>query len=126
MTRVLHLLPERTDFQTSRSVAALAESTSVMSATQVVSQLPRAVGRLRRGFASRPDVMHAWGVRALAAAVLGGRAPVVFSPVSFPTPRLIGWLRAAMAYRDVNVVCPTATQRRACVERGLSLERCHL
>jgi glycosyltransferase involved in cell wall biosynthesis len=126
MTRVLHLVPERTDFQTSRSVASLAGLAGVTLATQVVSQMPRAVGNLRRGVPFRPDVIHAWGMRALAAAVLGGGAPVVFSPLSFPTPRVIGWLRAAMAYRDVHVVCPTATQRRACVERGLPLERCHL
>src|SRR5205823_818613 len=37
-----------------------------------------------------------------------------------------GWLRAVMGYRDVQVICPTATQRRTCVERGIPLERCHL
>jgi glycosyltransferase involved in cell wall biosynthesis len=31
-----------------------------------------------------------------------------------------------MAYRNVQVVCPTATLRRTCVERGVPLERCHL
>jgi glycosyltransferase involved in cell wall biosynthesis len=31
-----------------------------------------------------------------------------------------------MGYRDVQVVCATATQRRRLVERGVPLERCHL
>jgi glycosyltransferase involved in cell wall biosynthesis len=31
-----------------------------------------------------------------------------------------------MHYRDVNVTCPTATMRRALVERGVPLARCHL
>jgi glycosyltransferase involved in cell wall biosynthesis len=50
----------------------------------------------------------------------------VFTPTTFPNRRQCGWLRAIMHYRDVQVVCPTATMRRALVERGVPLERSHL
>ena len=117
-------MPERPDFQTSRSVSALAAGTP--DAAHVVSGLARAVMKLRRDIAFRPDVVHAWGTRALAAAVAGTRLPILFSPTEFPTSRTAGWLRAVMAYRDVQVVCSTATQRRVLVERGVPLDRCHL
>ena len=124
MARVLHLVEEHPDFQTRRSVDALLSITG--STSQVVRRLPATVGSLRRAGIAGADVVHAWGLRALAAAVLGARQRVVFSPTHFPTPRAIRWLRAVMAYRDVQIVCPTATQRRVFVERGVPLGRCHL
>ena len=116
MAHVLHLVEEHPDFQTRRSVDALLAITG--STSQVVRRLPAAVGRLRRTGIAGADVVHAWGLRALAAAVLGARQRVVFSPTHFPTPRAIHWMRAVMAYRDVQVVCPTATQRRVFVDGG--------
>jgi glycosyltransferase involved in cell wall biosynthesis len=124
MARVLHLVEEHPDFQTRRSVDALLATAG--STSEVVPRLPPTVGRLRRAAIGAADVVHAWGLRALAAAVLGARHRVVFSPVEFPTPRAVRWLRAVVAYRDVQVVCATSTQRRAYVERGVPLDRCHL
>jgi glycosyltransferase involved in cell wall biosynthesis len=124
MPRVLHLVPGQPDFQTERSVASLLNATD--SSSLVVDSLPRAVARLRGGFGSRPEVVHAWGMKSLAGAVVGARGPIVFSPTVFPTARAAGWLRAAMSYRDVQVVCSSATQRRFLVERGVPVARCHL
>src|SRR5215217_4972956 len=124
MARVLHLVEERPDFQTGRSVDALLAAAG--GEREVVRRLPVAVAGLRRRADGTADVVHAWGPRALAAAVLGARQRIVFSPTAFATPRLIGWLRAAMTYRDVHVACPTATERRVLVERGVPLQRCHL
>ena len=124
MTRVIHLLPERHDFQTGRSVSSLVSGAG--GAAHVVHGLTRTVMRLRADVPFQPDVVHAWGMRALAAAVVGARSPVVFSPTEFPSARAAGWLRAVMAYRDVHAVCSTATQRRFLVERGVPPGRCHL
>ena len=72
------------------------------------------------------DLVHAFGGAALAAAALGTRLPIVSSPVAETRARTIHWLRAVMSYRNVQVICATATQRRRMVERGVPLERCHL
>jgi glycosyltransferase involved in cell wall biosynthesis len=128
MVRVMHLVGGGADFQTARALEALTRSlgdefcVTVGRAGGVAGEALR--GR-RRG-AADADVIHAWGGAALAAAVLRGARRTVFSPTEFPSRRTLGWLRAAMGYRDIHVVCSTATQRRAMVEGGVPLERCHL
>ena len=124
MPRVLHLTDPEPDYQTRRAVDALAAEGD--SARHVVGRFTRSVSALRGHAPFRADVVHAWGMRALAAAALGAQAPVVFSPTGFPTRRTAGWLRAVMSYRPVHVVCPSATQRRVLVERGVPADRCHL
>jgi glycosyltransferase involved in cell wall biosynthesis len=52
--------------------------------------------------------------------------PIVYSPLPETRRRDVSWTRAVMGYRHIEVVCPTATLRRVHVERGVSLERCHL
>lgn len=128
MIRVQHLLGPDPDFQTRRGVEALARSVGpgFDVTTKTGAGLVSETLRTRRGRDDTPDVVHAWGGRALAAAVVRGRGRIVFSPTRFPTPRSIRWLRAAMGYRDVQVVCSTATQRRVLVENGVPLDRCHL
>src|SRR5687767_6498869 len=127
MVRVLHLYDEPADFQTRRGIEALTRSIGPgFEASASVARGPLAVLRQRDSHGRTADVTHAWGGRALAAAVVRGRGGIVFSPVRFPTPRTARWIRAAMGYRDVHVVCSTATQRRALVERGVPLDRCHL
>lgn len=133
MIRVLHLLGDEPDFQTRRGVDALVREAGPGFAMTVRSVAGDGTGRgmlggvahLRRG-ASSCDIVHAWGVRALSVAAIAGGHPILFSPTRFLGPRQVGWLRAVMAHREVHVVCPTATQRRACVERGVALSRCHL
>ena len=128
MPRVLHLHDGQPDFQTRRALEALTRAPGSgfeASAARAGGVLDEALRR-RNGARAAADVVHAWGGRALAAAVLRGRGRIVFSPTDFPTPRLVRWLRAAMNYRDIHVVCPTATMRRVLVERGVPLDRCHL
>lgn len=128
MVSVLYLLSDHADFQTRRGVEALARSAGPdfriagARAEGVVNET------LRRGRNGRGpvDVVHAWGGRALAAAVVQGPGRIVFSPTQFPSARAIRWLRAAMGYCDIQVICSTATQRRTFVERGVPLARCHL
>src|SRR5688500_19075253 len=104
MPRVLHLTEPRPDYQTRRAVDALVAGADARA--QVVRRFTHAVAGLRRrGPAdAAADVVHAWGMRALAAAVLGAPGPVVFSPTAFPTRRAAGGLRAVMGYRPVHVV----------------------
>ena len=52
--------------------------------------------------------------------------PILFSPAPETHPRTIRWLRAVLAHRRVEVVCPTSTLRRALVQRGVPIEQCHL
>src|SRR5206468_6636671 len=69
--------------------------------------------------------VHAFGEAALAAAVFSaGR--IIYTAATFPSAKQIGWVRAAMNYRDIQIVSPTDTMRRAFVERGVAIERCHL
>jgi glycosyltransferase involved in cell wall biosynthesis len=127
MVRVLHLHDGEVDFQTRRALEALTRSVGPgfeASAAKVGGVV--GVFRRRHAAGAEPDVVHAWGGRALMAAVLRGSRRIVFSPTRFPSARTARWVRAAMGYRDVQVVCSTATQRRALVEQGVPVERCHL
>ncbi len=84
----------------------------------------RAVRNFRRE-TNANDILHVFGERALAAATVVGRK-IIYSPIGFPDRQAIRWLRAVMSYRDVHIVCPTDTMRRALVEGGVPIERCHL
>src|SRR5688500_9255918 len=102
MIRVLHLTDPQPDYQTTRAVEALSRPAgpAFESMWRPVRGLLAEMKSLRGREEVRPDVVHAWGGRALAAAVLAGSGRVVFSPTRFPTPRLIRWLRSAMSHRD--------------------------
>ena len=127
MVRVLHLHDGEPDFQTRRALEALTRSIGTGFEASVVRATGLAGGfRGGRACGASPDVVHAWGGRALAAAVMRGRGRIVFSPTHFPSPRVARWVRAAMGHHDVQVVCSSATQRRGLVERGVPLGRCHL
>ena len=130
---ILHLVDLAAGFQTRRGAESLARDvgtgfevqTRTIGETGDYANLFAAVTRLRRDMAGKPDLIHAWGSRALAAALtMPGR--VVHTIGDSPSGKTLGWLRAAMHYSDVQVVCPTSTLRRTCVERGLPLDRCHL
>ena len=128
MVRVLHLHDGRPDFQTRRALETLGRSPG----GEFEVRVERAGGWVLEALRRRPDgpaavdIVHAWGELALAAAVIRGGGRIIFSPNRFPSPRLARWLRAAMEYRDIHVVCSSATQRRVLVERGVPLQRCHL
>lgn len=131
--RILHLLGHEPDYQTERAVQALSRGGSL----NVVPELHRIGrgGRWRhlpaaawglRSAARDFDLVHCWDEPALTAAATAGARRVVYSPQRFPDRRGVGWLRAVMGYRDVQVVCPTATLRRHLAERGVPLDRVHL
>jgi glycosyltransferase involved in cell wall biosynthesis len=134
MVRVLHLLDLQADLQTQRGVEQLARSAIANCTMQQRTLGPGgdwrnaalALPGLRRQLRSGIDICHAWGGAALAAAILSGAARIIYSPIAFPTAQSLRWLRAAMAYRDIHVICPTATLRRSYVEGGVELARCHL
>src|SRR5882672_9365274 len=132
MIRVLHLVPAAADFQTERGVTQLAtflrdgvetdlktigpggDWPTVISAARAMRQLP--------GF----DLVHAWGSKALTVAVMGGRRPVVHSPSPDLQKRGAKWLSAIMQYRDVQVVSPSATLRKALLRTGIAPKKSHL
>jgi glycosyltransferase involved in cell wall biosynthesis len=131
MIRVTILRSAEADYQTESGVAALSRGSDAVATTicrigaggEYFNPLVATLS-LRRGIS--PDVIHAWGQRALTAAVLGSSRPVIYSPTEFPTMSAIRWVRAILSYRRIDVVCPTDTMRRAFVERGVPIERCHL
>jgi glycosyltransferase involved in cell wall biosynthesis len=133
MIRLLHVLAADADFQTSRAVEHLTEilgtDFTVHSRTLGPGgdwrNVPAAILNLR-GHARDHDVIHAWGFAALSALAFAPTRHVVFTPTRFPTRRQMRWLRAIMDYRDVQVVAPTFTLRRALVESSVPIERCHL
>jgi glycosyltransferase involved in cell wall biosynthesis len=133
MPRVLQVYGRPADFQTIRSVEAVARGlgdclcvrTLTVGPAGDFANVPSAAIGLRREVADT-DVVHAWGFGPLSSVAFAPFRRIVFTPTTFPTRRQVGWLRAIMNYRDVHVVCPTATMRRALVERGVPLERCHL
>jgi glycosyltransferase involved in cell wall biosynthesis len=134
MIRVLLLLDEQADFQAARAAEQLARGLGSDFEAEVqrigvggtYAHVPEAIFRLRRA-AKRFDLVHAFGTTALTVAAVGGTsARIAFTPLAVLRASALRWLRAVMAYRDVQVICPAATQRRICVERGVPLERCHL
>jgi hypothetical protein len=127
----LHLLSTDADFQTRRTHDLLfreaggefdSQSKTIGRGGDFRSTAIAAV-RLRGGDAK---IVHAWGQSALMAAVFAGIKSILFSPdVSMDNPA-IGWARAVMSYRDVQMVCASAVQQRRAVRRGVPISRCHL
>jgi glycosyltransferase involved in cell wall biosynthesis len=135
MPRVLQLLDDSADFQTRRAADALARGDLGPDFHVDVCTIGRGgdhrnvASAVRALWRRRPDafdIVQAWGRAALAAAAVAGRWRIAFTPSRFLGPRGVRWVRAVMAYRDVHVICATATQRRVCVERGVPLDRAHL
>lgn len=133
MIRLLHVCDRHADFQTERAVeqlsARLGEAFAVnlrtIGAGGDFGHVARAAISLRSD-ARSCDIVHAWGFAALWAVALARFELIIFTPTNFPSRRQIAWLRAVMAYRNVQVVCPTSTMQRALVGRGIEISRCHL
>src|SRR5258706_14010735 len=125
MIRVLHLVETSADFQTERGSMQLALGLGDGFQTEVRTigpggDWPGVVGAARElrkvgGF----DLTHAWGTKSLTAAVMGKRGPVVYSPAADLQKRGAKWLSAIMQYRDVEVIAPSATLRKALVRSGV-------
>lgn len=131
MASVLHLSEHDCDYQTRTAIAQLT--------SRDPSQQHLTIGRggdfsnpfmgllnLRRQ-AVDYSVVHAWGEESLmVAAINSGIHRIVYSPTRFPNHRDHRLIRAVMSVRNVNVICATDTMRRAFVEHGTPIERCHL
>ena len=135
MIRVLHLLDVAAGYETETAAQQLARDASGTFTVEArtigrggtYSTSFSALLRLRRGRAVDGfDLVHAFGARAMAVASVASRRPIVYSPDRFPRAGDVRWLRAVASVRDVHVVAPTETMRRALVTRGLPFERSHL
>lgn len=133
MVRVLQLLDHDAEFESRRGSEGLSRTLGADFEVQTRTiglggnyrDLATAAAMLRRERAPF-DLVHTWGGRALTAAALGTKRPIVFSPLPETRLKTIQWLRAVMSYRDVQVIAPTMTLRRRLVERGVPIDRCHL
>src|SRR5689334_9976138 len=103
MPRVFLVHDSCPDFQTIRSAEAIARGvgegiqvrTLTLGAGGDFANVPSAAIGLRRE-ADGSDVVHAWGMAALASVAFAPFGRVVFTPTSFPNRRQLGWLRAIM------------------------------
>jgi glycosyltransferase involved in cell wall biosynthesis len=132
MVHVLHLLSVSADYQAQTAVAQLAgDGVEIRSDIRTLgrggdfSSAMAGIIALRRRRAGG-DLIHAWGETALSVAAIGQGQPIVYSPAEFPRTRTVRWLSSIMNFRNVEVVCPTETMRRAFVRHGLPIERCHV
>ena len=132
MIRVLHVVEHGQDYQTLRSVECLLRGLGEGFQTAIRTVGPggncrsivAAIRWLRQE--NSFDVVHAWGTKALTAAAMGTKTRIVYAPPVLMRQPDVRWLRAVMAYRDLQVVCPTATMHRAMVRAGVALQRCHV
>src|SRR4051812_42306813 len=98
MIRLLHVLDSAPDFQTARAVEQLSKGlgagfdvrTRTIGAGGDFRNPPSAAIALRRE-ARTTDVVHAWGMSALAATAFAGFERIIFTPTSFPSRRQIAW-----------------------------------
>src|SRR5688572_2468387 len=111
MIRILHLMGRAPDFQAGRSAASLARDLGAdysvearkIGRGETYRGVPGAVLGLRGSGAEGFDVIHAWDETALTVAALAGARRLIFSPGPSIGRGGIGWLRAVMNYRDVQV-----------------------
>jgi glycosyltransferase involved in cell wall biosynthesis len=133
MIRLLLLLDARADLQTRRACETLAArlgtgfdiSTRRIGRGGDFSNVATAALALRK-LAPAVDLVHAFGMTALSAAALSPLRHICFTPDIFPRRSHIGWLRAILHYRDINIIASSFTMHRALGERGIPLDRCHL
>jgi glycosyltransferase involved in cell wall biosynthesis len=132
MVRVLHLLGATADEQTRQVqrmlVAGLgadySSETRTVGGGGTLRNLATAVYRLR---GERSDMTYAWGVGALAAAILAGHRRIFFSPDRYAGPRALRWIRSLIGRRgDVTFVAPTFTQQRMAISQGIDPARCRV
>jgi glycosyltransferase involved in cell wall biosynthesis len=132
MIRVLHLCPARREFQTRRCLEYLMRDLgdeyrpTLLRIGSEDEPLSAPIGALtlhsRRGI--NTDIVHAWGMTALWASMLGRSPRIIFSPL--PTERLpnrgplAAWVRRAAAL----VVCPSQTITRRFLNIGFAPGQC--
>jgi glycosyltransferase involved in cell wall biosynthesis len=131
MIRALHLIDADANYELTTThnqlVGALGESFTVHSerVQENIASFMTTTLELRRDPDEQFDVIHAFGPYSLAVGLFYG-SKVIYTASEFPRKSAIGWLRAAMNYRDLHVVCPTELMRQWMVRHGVPIERCHL
>lgn len=131
MIRALHLIDAEANYELASTHAQLARGlgTGFQVRTERVQEniasFMTTTLELRRNPEEHFDVIHAFGAYSLGVALFFGEK-VIYTPSEFPRRQTIGWLRAAMNYRNLHVVCPTELMRRAMVQHGIPIDRCHL
>jgi glycosyltransferase involved in cell wall biosynthesis len=131
MTRALHLIDADANYELATTHAQLARSLGdaftvhTERVQENIASFMTTTLELRRNPEEQFDVIHAFGPYSLGVALFFG-SKVIYTPSEFPGRPMIGWLRAAMNYRNLHVVCPTELMRRWIVQRGVPIERCHL
>jgi glycosyltransferase involved in cell wall biosynthesis len=131
MVRVLQVLATDADFTASRLAETIGRDAGkdLSVARRTIGRggdwrsVPFAVAGTRR---LAPDLIHAFDATSLAAAALAGSQPIIFSPSVFDSKQTAAWLRAILNYRDLRLVCASATQRDQWTRRGLPPERVRL
>jgi glycosyltransferase involved in cell wall biosynthesis len=129
MASVLHLLGTTAEEQTRQIHALLMREIGpdFPSETRTLGQggtyrnLPTAIFHLRQ---EKPDITYAWGIPALAAAVMAKHPRIFFSPDRFAGPNALRWIRQLMDRPTVTMICPTFTQQRLAITRGIHSEHC--
>lgn len=126
MPPVLLIHDRQTDFVTRRLITQIK---SRINGTSDVVLTPSSAATLVRSLSRRsnePRLIHAFGRKALAVSLLASSATIFFSPTRFPNRGDIAFLRAVLAYRNVQIICNSDTQRRAWVTGGVPMRRCTL
>lgn len=108
------------DLETRRITSALASKGATVITLRHDSPASLFIDRLKlRSLVSQANVVHVFGGPALVTAVGVLKSNLVFTPIGFPTNRLIGWLRAVQSCYPIRIVCTSETARRALVEKGV-------
>jgi glycosyltransferase involved in cell wall biosynthesis len=130
MARILHLVDASPDYQTQIALEQVARNgtAKILTIGHGGDFATPLIGLMKlRNHALDCDLIHAWGEPALTlAAISGAGKRIIFSPTRFPNWRDLRWIRAVMTARDAQIICASDTMRRAYVQRGVPIERCHL
>lgn len=130
--RVLQILDHDLDFQSERTADDLMhlDGDEISVERRVVGAggddrgIGSAVWRLRRR--GDFDLVHTLGRRALWAAAMGMRCPIVHSLPSEVSDTHIRWLRAIRAYRPVRIVGASDFEMRRLAQKGIEIDGCTL
>ncbi|MDB5326902.1 MAG: hypothetical protein JWM57_2471 [Phycisphaerales bacterium] len=96
-------------------------SVTVLSPSRLV---PTGAQLARRG--QPRQIIHAVGRRALAVALFAANADVIFQATRFPRRGDVAYVRAALMYRQLRIVCESDAERRAWVTGGVPIDACTL
>lgn len=83
------------------------------------------IARLRSA-ARNAHLVHAFGYKALQAATLLVKAPVLYTPLADDPPKAVRWARAALVRRDLRMLSLSSSEDRMFVSGGFPAERAHL